>query len=134
MYMLNNGGAMAMSTVPDICKTPVPPAGPVPLPYPNTADTSAADPSGLVMDVLVDGMPAMNMSSKVLMTSGDEAGVAGGVTSSKVKGDMIFIDGSAKVMVAGKPAVRVTCQTMHNANNTMGTVSQPSQTAVLVME
>jgi len=87
MYMLNNGGAMALSTVPDMCKTPVPPAGPVPLPYPNAADTSAADPGGLVMDVLVDGMPAMNMSSKVLMTSGDEAGVAGGVTSGKVKGE-----------------------------------------------
>ncbi|MNQ55284.1 PAAR motif protein [compost metagenome] len=134
MFMLTSGGAMAMSTVPDICKTPAPPAGPVPIPYPNMADTSAADPGGLVKEVLVDGMPAMNMSSKVLITSGDEAGVAGGVTSGKVKGEMKFTNGSSKVTVGGKPAVRVTDQTMHNANNTMGMFSKPSQTDVLVME
>lgn len=133
MFMLNNGGAMAMATVPDICKTPAPPAGPVPVPYPNMAETSMADPGGLVMKVLVDHKPAMNMSTKVLMTSGDEAGVAGGVGSGKIKGEMTFIDGSTKVMVGGKPAVRVTCQTMHNANNTMGSVTKPSQTKVLVM-
>jgi len=132
MFMLNNGGAMALATVPDVCKTPAPPAGPVPIPYPNMADTSMADPGGLVPKVLVDFKPAMNMSTKVLMTSGDEAGVAGGVASSKIKGEMNFIDGSLKVMVGGKPAVRVTCQTMHNAKNSMGMVSKPSQTKVLV--
>ena len=66
MFMLNNGGAMALATVPDVCKTPAPPAGPVPIPYPNMADTSMADPGGLVPKVLVDFKPAMNMSTKVL--------------------------------------------------------------------
>jgi hypothetical protein len=132
MFMLNNGGAMAMASVPDVCKTPAPPAGPVPIPYPNMAETTMADPGGLVMNVLVDLKPAMNMSSKVLMTSGDEAGVAGGVVSGKMKGEMTFIDGSMKVMVGGKPAVRVTCQTLHNAKNTMGTMIKPSQVIVLV--
>lgn len=132
MYMLDNGGAMAMCTAPDVCKTPAPPAAPVPMPYPNTADTNMADPGGLVMDVLLGVKPTMNMSSKVLMTSGDEAGAAGGVVSAKIKGEMKFIDGSMKVMVGGKPAVRVTSQTLHNANNTMGTVSAPSQVKVMV--
>ena len=133
MYMLNNGGAMAMATVPDVCKTPAPPAGPIPIPYPNMADTKMADTGGLVPKVLLDMKPAMNMSSKVLMTSGDEAGAAGGVVSGKMKGEMAFINGSMKVMVGGKPAVRVTCQTLHNANNTMGTVTAPSQVKVMVL-
>ena len=100
MYMLNNGGATANSTVPDICKTPTP-AGPMPMPYPNTADTSMADPGGLVMAVLVCGLPAMNLMSKVLLSNGDQAGAAGGVVSGKIMGSMAFIDGSATVMVGG---------------------------------
>lgn len=134
MFMLNNGGAMANSTVPDMCKTPTP-AGPVPMPYPNIAETSMADPGGLVPQVLVAGMPAMNMMSKVLLSNGDQAGAAGGVVSSKISGEMAFIDGSAMVMVGGKPAVRVTCQTTHNGSppNTMGIVCAPSQTQVMVL-
>ncbi|MEB0008487.1 DUF4150 domain-containing protein [Pseudomonas sp. MH9.2] len=134
MYMLNNGGATANSTVPDICKTPTP-AGPMPMPYPNTADTSMADPGGLVMAVLVCGLPAMNLMSKVLLSNGDQAGAAGGVVSGKIMGSMAFIDGSATVMVGGMPAVRLTSQTAHNGTppNTMGMVSAPSQTVVMVM-
>ncbi|WP_339419303.1 MULTISPECIES: DUF4150 domain-containing protein [unclassified Pseudomonas] len=126
---------MANSTAPDVCKTPVPPAGPVPIPYPNIAETSMADPGGLVPEVLVAAMPAMNMMSKVTMTNGDQAGVAGGVICGKIMGEMAFIDGSAMVMVGGKPAVRVTCQTTHNGSppNTIGVVSAPSQTQVLVL-
>ncbi|WP_339560938.1 DUF4150 domain-containing protein [Pseudomonas sp. EA_65y_Pfl1_P113] len=135
MFMLNNGGAMANSTVPDVCKTPSP-AGPIPMPYPNIAETSMADPGGLVPEVLVAAMPAMNLMSKVILSNGDQAGVAGGVVSSKIMGEMAFIDGSAMVMVGGKPAVRVTCQTSHNGSppNTMGIVAAPSQTEVLVLE
>ncbi|KFE54506.1 PAAR-like domain-containing protein [Pseudomonas syringae] len=134
MYMLNNGGATANSTVPDICKTPTP-AGPMPMPYPNTADTSLADPGGLVMPVLVCGLPAMNFMSKVLLSTGDEPGVGGGVVSGVIMGSMAFIDGSVAVMVGGMPAVRLTSQTAHNGTppNTTGMVSAPSQTVVMVM-
>jgi len=134
MFMLNNGGAMANATVPDICNTPTP-AGPVPLPYPNIAETSMADPGGLVPEVLVMGMPAMNRMSKITMSNGDEAGTAGGVICGRIDGEVTFLNGSVSVMVAGKPAVRVTCLTGHNGapQNTVGVVSAPSQTLVMVL-
>jgi hypothetical protein len=136
MYMLNNGGASAMASVPDVCKTPTP-AGPVPTPYPNIATTDMADPGGLVPEVLITAMPALNQMSKILMSQGDEGGVAGGgVVSAKIMGEMAFINGSTKVMAGGMPAVRVTCQTTHNGAppNSTGVVSIPSQTAVMVLE
>ncbi|AXM95518.1 DUF4150 domain-containing protein [Pseudomonas plecoglossicida] len=134
MFMLNSGGAKANSTAPDVCQTPNP-AGQIPVPYPNLADTSMADPGGLVRDVLVAGMPAMNQMSKVTTTNGDQAGVGGGVVSAKIMGEMTFVNGSLQVKVGGKPAVRVTCQTTHNGSppNTMGLVSAPSQTQVMVL-
>jgi hypothetical protein len=134
MYMLNNGGAIATASQPDVCKTATP-AGPVPMPYPNIADTSMADPGGLVNDVLIAGMPAMNQMSKVTSSNGDEAGAQGGVVSGKIMGEMTFTDGSTKVMVGGKPAVRVTTQTLQNGapGNTIGVVSAGSQTLVTVM-
>lgn len=136
MFMLNNGGASALATVPDVCQTPAAPS-PIPVPYPNMASTDMADPDGLVPEVLLMDMPALNMMSKILLSEGDTAGSApGGVVSAKVMGEMAFIDGSAVVMVGGLPAVRVTCQTEHNGAppNTIGIVSIPSQTAVLVLE
>jgi len=135
MFMLNNGGAMASATVPDVCQTPAVPS-PIPMPYPNMAETSMADPGGLVPEVLVDAMPALNQMSKIMLSNGDQAGAAGGgVVSAKIMGEMAFIDGSTMVMVGGMPAVRVSCQTTHNGApaNTIGMVSVPSQTAVLVL-
>lgn len=137
MFMLNNGGAMALA-VPDVCITPVPtPVGPVPtpLPYPNTATTSMADPGGVVAKVLVVGMPALNIGSKITMTQGDQPGSQGGVISHKVMGEMNFLLGSATVMVGGKPAVRLTALTGHNGAppNAEGAVIAPSQTIVMVM-
>lgn len=134
MFMLNNGGAVASATVPDICNTPTP-AGPVPVPYPNIAETTMADPGGLVQDVLIAGMPAMNQMSKILISNGDQAGVNGGVISGKVMGEMNFLTASACVTVGGKPAVRVTSLTGHNGAplNTTGSVMSPSQTLVMVL-
>lgn len=135
MFMLTNGGAMANSTVPDICQTPSP-AGPIPIPYPNIAETSMADPGGLVPEVLAAGMPAMNLMSKVTLSNGDQAGATGGVVSAKIMGEMAFILGSAVVMVGGKPAVRLTSLTTHNGSppNTIGVVTAPCQTVVMVLE
>lgn len=134
MFMLTNGGAMANSTVPDICNTPTP-AGPVPMPYPNIAETSMADPGGLVPEVLVAGMPAMNLMSKITLSNGDQAGANGGVLCGKMMGEVTFLTGSASVMVGGKPAVHLTSMTGHNGapQNTVGIVSAPCQTEVLVL-
>ncbi|WP_027212213.1 DUF4150 domain-containing protein [Burkholderia sp. WSM2232] len=136
MFMLNNGGATALA-VPDVCITPVPsPGGPVPtpLPYPNTGTTAMADPGGLVQNVLVVGLPAMNLASKVMMTEGDQPGSQGGVVSHKIMGEMSFLMGSTAVMVGGKPAVRLGALTGHNGAppNAEGSVIAPSQTVVVV--
>jgi uncharacterized Zn-binding protein involved in type VI secretion len=137
MFMLNNAGAIAQA-VPDVCITPVPsPAGPVPtpLPYPNLGTTAMADPGGLVTKVLVVGMPALNLGSKVTMTQGDQVGNEGGVVSHKIMGEMTFLMGSTSVMVGGKPAVRLGALTGHNGAppNAEGAVIAPSQTVVMVM-
>lgn len=102
MFMLNSGGAKANSTAPDVCQTPNP-AGQIPVPYPNLADTSMADPGGLVRDVLVAGMPAMNQMSKVTTTNGDQAGVGGGVVSAKIMGEMTSSTAACRSRLAESP-------------------------------
>jgi hypothetical protein len=95
---------MAMS-FPDVCKTPTP-AGPVPIPYPNIAQSSdTADGSSTVK---VDGNPIMLKSSNFRMSSGDEAGSAMGVVSNKIKGKAIPINASFDVKVDGKNVFRLT--------------------------
>mgnify|MGYP001409762761 CR=1 FL=1 len=133
MFMLNNAGATA-NAMPDVCKTPTP-AGPVPMPYPNIATSNMADPGGIVQNVLVVNMPALNMGTKILLSNGDQAGAAGGVVSNKIMGETQFTLGSLTVMVGGKPAVRLGAMTAQNGSppNAVGAVIAPSQTLVMVM-
>ncbi|MGE8587853.1 MAG: PAAR-like domain-containing protein, partial [Alcaligenes sp.] len=77
MFMLNNAGAMTTATVPDVCLTPAVPS-PIPMPYPNIAMSDMADPGGIVENVLVGGMPALNQASTIMLSNGDQGGVAGG--------------------------------------------------------
>ncbi len=132
MFMLNNGGAQAMAT-PDVCKVPTP-AGPIPTPFVNLGTTQMADPGGLVTKVLLANMPALNQATKILLTNGNQPGVAGGVVSSKIMGQVQFVNGSLKVMVGGKPAVRVGAMTGQNgaASNAPGSVVAPSQVTVIL--
>lgn len=132
MFMLTNAGAQAIATVPDVCKVPSP-AGPVPTPFPNIAMSSTANP--VVQNVLVTGMPALNLGSTIMMSNGDQAGVTGGVSSNVIMGSAKFTIGSTKVMVGGKPAVRLNAMTSQNQNNTIGQacVPPPGQTKVMVM-
>lgn len=132
MFMLSNGGAQA-SAIPDVCKVPTP-AGPVPTPFPNMASTQMAQPGGLVRNVLVVNMPALNQTSKLIMSNGDEAGTLGGLACNRIKGEVQFMNGSMKVMVGGKPAVYLGCMTGHNGTpvNAVGSVMAPSQSKVMV--
>lgn len=132
MFMLNNGGAQA-SASPDVCKVPTP-AGPVPTPFVNMGTTQMADPGGLVNKVLLVNMPAMNQASKIAMTNGNQPGSIGGVASNKIMGQVQFLNGSVKVMVGGKPAVRVGTMTGQNGApvNAVGSVVKPSQTKVIL--
>lgn len=118
--------------VPDVCKTPSP-VGPVPIPYPNTAQMPLAVNTSLKVFVL--GMPAVTLRSQIPVSEGDEPGVAGGVASGVFKGPCSFSKGSTKVIVGGAPWVHLGAMTRQNGvapNNPAGAVVAPSQVKVLV--
>ncbi|MDR9837113.1 DUF4150 domain-containing protein [Herbaspirillum huttiense] len=122
------GQCMAM---PDVCNTPIPPAGPVPLPYPNIAMPMMGNPA--TTKVMISGMPALTKSSKITMSNGDQPGVNGGVVSGKIMGPAEFIMGSMKVKLEGNPAVRMGDTTKQNDGNAVGAVLVPSQVKVMIM-
>ena len=123
-------GGQAMAT-PDVCKTPSP-GGPVPIPYPNVAMSAQLTKGSTKTKVA--GMPAAVMNSEISMSSGDEAGTAGGgVISSKFKGNCVYKMGSMKVKIEGKNAMILTSMIGHNGSNAnmpAGTHIAPGQVLV----
>lgn len=128
MFVCTAGGGSTMA-MPDVCKTPAPPAPPIPIPYPNMAQLAMGLPP--VANVLIGGAPSLNKASKIPISSGDEAGVAGGVVSGSFIQEVECIMGSMVVMIAGKAAVRVGDPVKANKGNTVGSVVAPSQTIVM---
>jgi hypothetical protein len=118
--------------VPDVCKTPSP-AGPIPIPYPNIAMCNMANPGTASTKVMIANMPALMLNSMIMLSSGDEAGVAGGVVSGMNMGPAKFLRGSTKVLVQGKPGAFMTSNLgMNGASpNAMGTQLAPSQVKVI---
>lgn len=97
---------IAMS-FPDVCKTPAPPAPFVPVPYPNIAQSG--DTSQGSTTVKADGNPIMLKGSVFSMSTGDEAGSAGGgMVSSQIKGKAEFTNFSFDVKADGKNVPRLT--------------------------
>lgn len=114
-----HGGSGGQSPIfPDVCKTPSP-AGPVPIPYPNigkSADAADGPPT-----VRTDGNIPMTKDAKYRMSSGDEAGTAGGgVVSNKIKGACEFMLYSFDVKFEGKNVCRLGDSLFHNEKNGMG--------------
>lgn len=119
---------------PDVCKTPTP-GGPVPMPYPNTAMLAQANPAACARKVKVLNQPVLTKQTDIPMTTGDEAGSAGGVVSGSIKGPAKFKKGSMKVKVEGAPIAFQTCPMGHNGSNAnapAGIHATPSQVKVLV--
>jgi len=109
----SNGVTIAF---PDVCKTPTP-AGPIPIPYPNIAQST--DTAKGTKKVKCDGQSTCVKDSNFSMSTGDEAGSAGGgVASSKIKGKAEFILFSFDVKFEGKNAVRAFDLMLHNDKNT----------------
>jgi hypothetical protein len=107
-----------MSTVfPDVCKTPTP-AGPVPIPYPNIAKSS--DTAQGPTTVKVDGAMPMVKGATYTMSTGDEAGSAGGLLSGTIKGPAEFMMYSFDVKAEGKNVCRLGDPLFHNKKNIMG--------------
>jgi hypothetical protein len=107
-----------LSTVfPDVCKTPSP-AGPVPIPYPNVG--KAADTSAGPSSVTVDGSMPMVKDARYALTSGDEAGSAGGVLSGVFAGEAEFSMYSFDVKLEGRNVCRLGDPLLHNKKNALG--------------
>ncbi len=127
-------GGMAMA-MPDVCNTPAPPAGPVPIPYPNMAQLATADASTCSVKVLVSNQPTHHAATEIPMTSGDEPGVNGGVVSGTQMDKCTRTLASTKVLIEGNGAVFATGTTAHNGSNAnapAGAQLVPSQSKVLV--
>ena len=75
---------ISIATIPDVCKTPAPPAPFVPIPYPNIAKSS--DTAQGASTITCDGQPVCVKDSNFMMSTGDEAGSLLGVASNKIKG------------------------------------------------
>ncbi|HEU4456420.1 MAG TPA: DUF4150 domain-containing protein [Longimicrobium sp.] len=112
-------GSGGMSTVfPDVCKTPAPPAGPVPIPYPNIGQ--ASDTSQGPTTVTVDGQMPMVKGAKYSRSSGDEAGTLGGVVSSVNMSVCEYMLYSFDEKFEGKNVCRLGDPLFHNRKNIMG--------------
>src|SRR5262245_7554750 len=109
----SNGVTIAF---PDVCKTPAPPAPPIPIPYPNIAKSS--DTAQGAKKVKGDGNPICVKDSNFMMSTGDEAGSLMGVASNKIKGKAEFVNFSFDVQIEGKNVPRAFDLMLHNDKNT----------------
>lgn len=102
---------------PDICKTPTP-GGPIPIPYPNQAESTSL--SGGTSTVKIEGQSAATKDSYYSTSTGDEAGSVGGVASNKTKGKAEFVLYSFDVKLEGSYACRNGDLMTHNDKNAIG--------------
>jgi hypothetical protein len=103
---VHSGSAGKVMFFPDVCLSPPgPPAGPVPIPYLNTA--VAPDLAGAANTVTIEGNRMGHLDSFIAKSTGDEPAqsTGGGVISHTVQGKAFFLTGSGDVLVEGKPAV-----------------------------
>ena len=120
-----SGSGKSIAAFPDVCMTPPEnPATPpgVPVPYPNTGNTS--DCTSGSKTVKVSGKEAMLKNKSYFKKSmGDEAGSAAkkGVVTSVNRGKVYFTMWSMDVKIEGENAVRHLDMTTHNHGSTMNT-------------
>jgi len=120
--------------MPDTCLVPAPPAPPVPTPFPNIAQCTDGNPGTCTLKIKVDSQPALVANSMLMRSSGDEAGVNGGVMSGVNMGPGTIKKGSVKVSFEGKPVctlLSVSAQNGPSANAPAGVQMSPSQAKVL---
>ncbi len=103
---------------PDVCKTPAPPAPPIPIPYPNIGQSS--DTSDGPSTVKTDGKMPMVKGAKYSKSSGDEPGTIGGVMSNVNRNECEFMMYSFDVKFEGKNVCRMGDPLFHNKKNIMG--------------
>lgn len=129
VHMKSDGIATAF---PDVCNTPGP-TGPIPIPYPNIAQSR--DTAMGSKTVQADGVPVMLQGSSFAMSTGDEAGAAGGLMSACIKGKAEFIDYSFDVQFEGKNVPRLGDMMIQNKGASANTPPLPEvQPPALVVD
>lgn len=114
--IVHKGSGGTSIVFPDVCKTPAPPApSPVPVPYPNVG--SSSDTSQGPSTVKTDGQMPMVKGAQYSRSSGDEAGVAGGVLSNVNMSTCEYILYSFDVKLEGKNACRLGDFLLQNRKN-----------------
>lgn len=112
-------GGKAMADIPDFCKTPVGTSTP-PLPYPNKAESKKLDTGLCSITVSADGGNAIAvMGAMISESTGDKAGVCGGVVSGGTEGKGLFFTFSPDVIIEGRPVIRKTDKLIMNDINTI---------------
>jgi hypothetical protein len=116
-------GNQSLAAMPDVCMSPPsPPAGPVPIPYPNTA--MASDTTDGTKTVKIGGKEVgMKNSSSYSKSTGDEPATqsfGGNTVSHKIQGPTKFSAWSSDVKLEGANAVRFGDMTTHNHSNPQG--------------
>jgi uncharacterized protein DUF4150 len=114
-HKASNGFSIA--TIPDVCKTPSP-GGPIPLPYPNFAQSNSLT-NGTLTVKLDGGNMAAHKPSEYAISTGDEAGTVGGVTSNTFKRQTNWISFSFDVSFEGEGICRLADKKFHNNKNTV---------------
>ncbi len=135
MFPLCTKSGGQLFAFPDVCKVPAPPAPPVPTPFPNLAMCNQADGGTCTSKVKIQNQPALTVASEIPRTQGDEAGVAGGVSSGTQMDKAVFKQGVSKVKLEGDDAVTLlkpTAQNGSSANAPAGMVIAPGQTLVMI--
>jgi hypothetical protein len=117
----------ALCSMPDVCLSPPsPPAGPLPIPYPNTA--KASDTSNGSKTVKIGGAEVgLKNSSDYKKSTGDEAATKNlgmGVVSHNIQGKLKHAAWSMDVLIEGANVIRhmdmVTQNHMNNSNDCPG--------------
>ena len=109
-------GSGGMSIVfPDVCKTP---PLQIPVPYVNIGKSS--DTVKGPKTVKTDGEMPMVKNAQYSVSTGDEAGVAGGIISGTIKGVCEFMMYSFDVKFEGRNVCRLGDPLFHNKKNIMG--------------
>jgi len=102
------------ATLPNVCKTP---PGPVPVPYPNVSFSKHLTDGSTT--VTADGGNSISLKgSQFSSSTGDEAGVAGGVTSGTNMRESKWLSYSVDVMIEGRNVCRLTDKMTCNHGNT----------------
>lgn len=116
---------------PDVCKTPAPPAPPIPIPYPNIAQSS--DTAKGSKKVKIDGNPVNIEGSNLSRSSGDEAGTLKGMVSSQNMAKAEWVMGSIDVKIEGKSTMRLADMLLGNKGGSPNTPPFPLVQPPLVM-